>query len=74
MALVIRALKEPECDHKKMKKIKHNRNISLEDIVEATKATCPRSMAKDLSGTIKEILGTYISMGCTVDGKDLKDL
>ncbi|ONK63948.1 uncharacterized protein A4U43_C07F20560 [Asparagus officinalis] len=34
----------------------------------------PRSMAKDLSGTIKEILGTCVSVGCTVDGKDPKDL
>ncbi|KAG6434020.1 hypothetical protein SASPL_105640 [Salvia splendens] len=31
-------------------------------------------MAKDLSGTVKEILGTCVSVGCTVDGKDPKDL
>ncbi|CAN1142957.1 60S ribosomal protein L12-3 [Linum perenne] len=34
----------------------------------------PRSMAKELSGTVKEILGTCVSVGCTVDGKDPKDL
>ncbi|KAF2284651.1 hypothetical protein GH714_028836 [Hevea brasiliensis] len=34
----------------------------------------PRSMAKDLSGTVKEILGTCVSVGCTVDGKNPKDL
>ncbi|KAJ6372815.1 hypothetical protein OIU76_027192 [Salix suchowensis] len=33
-----------------------------------------RSIAKDLSGTVKEILGTCVSVGCTVDGKDPKDL
>ena len=31
-------------------------------------------MAKDFSGTIKEILGTCVSIGCMVDRKDPKDL
>nr|GMC73621.1 60S ribosomal protein L12 [Ipomoea batatas]GMC75270.1 60S ribosomal protein L12 [Ipomoea batatas] len=31
-----------------------------------------RSMAKDLTGSVKEILGTCVSVGCTVDGKDLQ--
>ncbi|MFS7939077.1 putative ribosomal protein L11/L12 [Helianthus anomalus] len=31
-------------------------------------------MAKELQGTVKEILGTCFSVGCTVDGKDPKDL
>ncbi|KAF3526743.1 hypothetical protein F2Q69_00048939 [Brassica cretica] len=34
----------------------------------------PRSIAKELSGTVREILGTCVSVGCTVDGKDPKDL
>lgn len=29
----------------------------------------PRSMAKQLSGTVKEVLGTSQSVGCTIDGK-----
>ncbi|BFG19205.1 hypothetical protein CerSpe_054790 [Prunus speciosa] len=33
-----------------------------------------RSMAKELAGMVKEILGTCVSVGCTVDGKDPKDL
>ena len=57
-ALVIKALKEPERDQKKVKNIKHNGNISLGDVVE----------------TAKEVLGTCVSVGCTVDGKDPKDL
>ncbi|XP_075664254.1 large ribosomal subunit protein uL11x-like [Castanea sativa] len=58
-ALVIKALKEPECNRKKTKNIKHNGNISLDDIIEMAKVMKPRSMAKekDLSGTVKEILG-----------------
>ncbi|XWS66890.1 hypothetical protein CRYUN_Cryun05aG0239700 [Craigia yunnanensis] len=34
----------------------------------------PRSMATDLRGTVKEILGTCVFVGCTVDGKDPKYL
>ena len=40
-----------------MKNIKHNGNISLDDVIEITKVMKPRSMVKDLSGTVKEILG-----------------
>ncbi|KAF3957566.1 hypothetical protein CMV_017436 [Castanea mollissima] len=73
-ALVIKALKELECDRKKTKNINHNRNISLDDVVETAKVRCPRSMAKDLNGTVKEILDACVSVGCTVNGKDPKDL
>jgi large subunit ribosomal protein L12e len=73
-ALVIKSLKEPERDRKKTKNIKHSGNISLDDVIEIAKVMKPRSMAKDLSGTVKEILGTCVSVGCTVDGKDPKDL
>ncbi|XP_040565721.1 large ribosomal subunit protein uL11 [Lepeophtheirus salmonis] len=67
-ALIIKALKEPPRDRKKVKNIKHSGNITMDDIVDAARAMRPRSMAKELSGTIKEILGTAQSVGCTVDG------
>nr|POE46405.1 60s ribosomal protein l12-3 [Quercus suber] len=53
VALIIKALKEPELDRKKMKNIKHNKNISLDNVNETAKVMHPRSMAKDLSGTVK---------------------
>ncbi|KAL0008773.1 hypothetical protein SO802_010275 [Lithocarpus litseifolius] len=56
-ALVIKALKVPEHDRKKTKNIKHNDNILLDDVIEIAKLMKPRSLAKDLSGTMKEILG-----------------
>lgn len=34
----------------------------------------PRSMAKQLEGTVKEILGTCQSVGCTVDGQPPHDI
>lgn len=33
-----------------------------------------KSLAKELKGTVKEILGTAFSVGCTVDGENPKDL
>jgi len=34
----------------------------------------PKSLAKDLAGTVKEILGTAQSVGCTIDGKPPHDV
>ncbi|XP_041026845.1 60S ribosomal protein L12-like [Juglans microcarpa x Juglans regia] len=73
-ALVIKAFKEPERDRKKMKNIKHTENISLDDVIKIAKVMRHRSMAKDLFGTVKEILGMCMSIGCMVDGKDPKNL
>merc|ERR1711890_2724 len=73
-ALVIKALKEPPRDRKKVKNIKHSGNIPLDDIINAARIMRPRSMSKDFSGVMKEILGTAQSVGCTVDGMDPHDV
>ena len=73
-ALVIKALKEPARDRKKVKHVAHTGNISFDDVVEIARIMRPRSMAKELKVTIKEILGTAVSVGCTVDGEDPKDI
>merc|ERR1712156_35199 len=67
-ALIIKALKEPPRDRKKVKNIKHNGNITMDDILNAARIMRPRSMSKNLAGVVKEILGTAQSVGCTVDG------
>ena len=67
-ALIIKALKEPPRDRKKVKNIKHSGNVSLDDIINAARIMRPRSMSKDFSRVMKEILGTAQSVGCTVDG------
>ncbi|XP_042411613.1 60S ribosomal protein L12-1-like [Zingiber officinale] len=74
VTLIIKALKEHERDRKKTKNINHNGNISLGNVIEIARVMRPRSMAKDLSDTVKEILGTCVSIGCTVDDKGPKDL
>ena len=68
-SLIIRALKEPPRDRKKQKNIKHNGNITFDDILAIARQMRPRSMAKQLAGTVKEMLGTAQSVGCTIDGK-----
>merc|ERR1712221_13842 len=73
-ALIIKALKEPPRDRKKVKNIKHNGNITMDDIINAARIMRPRSMSKELSGCMKEILGTAQSVGCTVDGQAPHDI
>ncbi|XP_076167176.1 ribosomal protein L12 [Ptiloglossa arizonensis] len=73
-SLIIKALKEPPRDRKRQKNIKHNGNLSFDDIVAIARTMRPRSMSKFLSGTVKEILGTCQSVGCTVEGRAPHDL
>jgi len=73
-SLVIKALKEPPRDRKKEKNIKHSGNIPLDEIIDIARTMKSKSLAKELSGTVKEILGTAQSVGCTVDGKPPHDI
>ena len=74
--LIIEALKEPGRDRKKVKNISHNGNIKWDDIIKISKTMREAGKSKSilLEGTCKEILGTAVSLGCTVDGKNPKDL
>ena len=56
------------------KNIKHTGNLSLDDIVEIARVMRDRSCARQLKGTVKEILGTCKSVGCTVDHEDPVDI
>lgn len=71
-SLIIRALKEPPRDRKKEKNIKHNKSVSLDEIIEIARTMKFKSFSKDLKGCVKEILGTAFSVGCQVDGKSPK--
>merc|ERR1711912_222613 len=67
--LLIKALKEPPRDRKKVKNISHDGNITWDDVLSAARIMKERSMAKDLSGVCRELLGTAHSIGCTVDNE-----
>merc|ERR1712127_622961 len=73
-SLIIKALKEPQRDRKKVKNISHSGNVPLEEIYKIARIMRPRSLAKKFEGTVLEILGTAQSVGCTVEGEDPHDL
>lgn len=74
LCLFLEFIIEPPRDRKKEKNIKHSGNIPLDEIFEIARTMKSKSLAKDLSGTTKEILGTAQSVGCTVDGKPPHDV
>ena len=73
--MIIDALKEGGRDRKKDKNVKHNGNIKLEDVIKIAKTLREhkKSMAVTFTGTVKEVLGTCVSLGCTIDGKSPKE-
>lgn len=71
---IIKGLKEPERDRKKEKNILHNGNLTLDAVVQMAKAHRARSRAATLAGTVKELLGTALSVGATVDGKSPREI
>ncbi|OII77865.1 60s ribosomal protein L12 [Cryptosporidium andersoni] len=73
-SLLIKELKEPPRDRKKVKNIKHSGNLSLEQIYAVARTMQFKSRAKEFSGTVKEILGTCSAIGCTVEGQRPIDL
>jgi large subunit ribosomal protein L12e len=73
-SLIIKALKEPPRDRKKEKNIKHSKSIPLDEIIEIARKMRFKSMAKELKGTVKEVLGTCFSVGCQVDGRSPKEI
>ena len=74
--LLIEALKEGGRDRKKTKNVSHNGNIKFDDILKIAKTMreANKSMAVSIEGTTCEILGTCVSLGCTVDGKSAKEV
>ena len=74
-ALIIRHLKEPYKSRKDKAggETIHDGSIPFKNLLEVARTMRPRSMAKTFAGTVKEILGTAYSVGCTVDveGEDM---
>ena len=49
-------------------------NLSLEQIVRIAKVKGNDVLARDLKAAVKEVLGTGVSMGVTVEGKDPREV
>lgn len=73
-ALIIKALKEPIRDRKKEKNIVHNGSIELTDVIEIARKKMAISKARTLKNMVKSVLGTCVSVGCHVDGRNPKDV
>lgn len=46
----------------------------MDDIIRIARIMRPKSLAKNLAGVAKEMLGTAQSIGCTVDGRPPHDI
>jgi len=73
-SLIIRALKEPSRDRKKVKHVKHDGSLTLDEIIEIARVMRERSMSRTFTGVIKEVLGTCVAVGCSVNGQSPKDI
>ena len=75
-AYIIKALKEPKRQRKKEKGavFKHTGNLSFEEIKKIAQNMRPKSLAREMKGTVKEVLGSCVAVGITVDGKSPKDV
>ena len=73
-SLILKELKEPPRDRKKVKNIKHSGNVTFDAIINIARILRSKSMAKALKGTVLEVLGTAFSVGCTVNGQSPKAL
>eukprot|EP01115_Flamella_aegyptia_P013292 TRINITY_DN6_c0_g1_i1.p1 TRINITY_DN6_c0_g1~~TRINITY_DN6_c0_g1_i1.p1 ORF type:complete len:172 (-),score=76.78 TRINITY_DN6_c0_g1_i1:151-666(-) len=71
--LVIKELNEPPKD-KNDKNILHDGDLTFDQVYNVAKVMRKRSLAREMAGTVKEILGTCNSVGCTVDGKSPQDV
>lgn len=72
--LILKALKEPPRDRKKVKNVVHNGKIKFEDVLAIAKEMRPKSYSSEFVGTVKEVLGTCVSIGCTIDGESPKTI
>ena len=68
------ALKELPRDRKKQKNTRYSGNISFNEMVNIARQMHHRPLARELSGTIKEILWIAQSVVCHVDGCHPNDI
>ena len=57
-----------------MKNISHSGDISTDTIFDIARQMRERSIARAFKGTVKEMLGTAQSVGCTVEGQNPHDI
>ena len=75
-AYIIKDLKEPHRQRRKVKGAvyKHTGNLTFDQVKAIAKKMENKSLSRDLKGTVKEVLGTCVAVGITVDGKSPKEV
>lgn len=61
-------------DRKKVKEIVHDGNLTMDQVIDIARTMRASSQAREFSGTVKEVLGTCFSIGCSVNGKHPRDI
>lgn len=49
-------------------------NLSMQQLIKIAKIKCPELLSKTLKAAVKEVLGTCVSMGVAIEGKDPKEV
>jgi large subunit ribosomal protein L12e len=75
-AYIIKELKEPVRQRRKVKNAvyKHSGNLTFEQVKNIAKKMTNKSLAREFKGTVKEVLGSCLAVGITVDGKNPKEV
>ena len=72
--MLIEAMKKTGRDRKKVKNVKYDGNLTFDQVLKIaeTMREANKSLAKEFAGTVKEVLGTCVSLGCMVEKKSPK--
>jgi len=75
-ALIIKDLKEPIRQRRKNKGAvyKHTGNLTMEQVKTIAKKMNHKTLSREFKGTVKEVLGSCLAVGITVDGKNPKEV
>ena len=75
-SMIVKEMGGYERDKKKPKIENRTGNISFQQVLKIAKIAFEdgRSLSKTLEGTVKEVLGSCLGCGCTVDGQSPKEI
>lgn len=72
--LIIKAMGDYQRERNKTKLVNRSGNISFAEVIKIAKwmEDEKKSRAKTFKGSVKQVLGSCLSVGCTIDGKSAK--
>ena len=75
-AQVVKAMGDYVRDRAKQKLVNRSGNISFDEVLNIAKwmEKEGKSRSKDFKGSVKQVIGSCLSVGCTIDGKNAKEV